>query len=62
MLDDALKENSITLCVAGDEVLRVGQDGFWVRGEKVPQNDNEALAVYNAFKQWMAWQSLQGQY
>jgi hypothetical protein len=62
MLDDALKENSITLFAGGAEVLRVGQDGFWVRGVQVPQDDNEALAVYKAFKEWMAWQSLQGKY
>ena len=60
MLDDVLKENSITLFAGGDEVLRVGQDGFWVRGQKVPQDDQEALAVYKAFKEWMAWQILQG--
>ncbi len=49
------------ICLAGsDEMLRIGPDGFWVRGQKVPQDDREALAVYNAFKQWMAWMSLQG--
>jgi hypothetical protein len=43
-------------------MLRVGPDGFWVRGQKVPQDDQEAQAVYNAFKQWMAWASLEGRY
>lgn len=54
--------NTITCLAGGEEMLRVGPDGFWVRGVKVPQDDQEALAVYNAFKQWMAWMSLQGRY
>jgi hypothetical protein len=54
--------NNITCVAGGEEMLRVGPDGFWVRGVKVPQDDQEAQAVYNAFKQWMAWTSLQGKY
>jgi hypothetical protein len=56
------ESNTITCLAGGSEMLRVGPDGFWVRGQKVPQNDQEAQAVYNAFKQWMAWASLQGRY
>jgi hypothetical protein len=54
--------NTIKLYAQGNEMIRVARDGFYVRGVKVPQDDNEALAVYNAFKQWMAWSSLQGRY
>ena len=54
--------NNIVCLAAGEEMIRIGPDGFWVRGQKVPQDDQEALAVYNAFKQWMAWSSLQGRY
>ena len=50
--------NTITCLAGGKEMLRVGPEGFWVRGVKVPQDDQEAQAVYNAFKQWMAWMSL----
>ena len=50
--------NTITCLAGGEEMLRVGPEGFWVRGVKVPQDDQEAQAVYNAFKQWMAWMSL----
>jgi hypothetical protein len=50
--------NTITCLAGGEEMIRVGPDGFWVRGIKVKQDDNEAQAVYNAFKQWMAWTSL----
>jgi hypothetical protein len=41
-----------------DEMLRITQNGFYVRGVKVKQDDKEAEIVYNAFKQWMAWASL----
>ena len=54
--------NTITCLAGGTEMLRVGPDGFWVRGIKIEQDDNEAQAVYNAFKQWMAWASLEGRY
>ena len=54
--------NNITCLVGGEEMLRVGPDGFWVRGVKVEQDAQEAQAVYNAFKQWMAWASLEGRY
>jgi hypothetical protein len=54
--------NNIICLAGGEEMLRVGPDGFWVRGVKVEQDEKEAQAVYNAFKQWMAWASLEGQY
>jgi hypothetical protein len=54
--------STITCLAGGAEMLRVGPDGFWVRGVKVKQDDNEAQAVYNAFKQWMTWASLGGKY
>jgi len=54
------KPNAITLMMAGqDEMLRIAEDGFYVRGKKVPQDDKEAEVVYNAFKQWLAWANLQ---
>ena len=54
--------NTITCLAGGDEMLRVSPEGFWVRGEKVPQDDNEAAAVYNAFKAWMTWAQLNKDY
>ena len=59
-VDASTQPNTITCIAGGEEMLKVGPDGFWVRGVRVPQDDQEALAVYNAFKQWMAWTSLQG--
>lgn len=52
--------NTITF-MAGNpstEMLKVSEDGFWVRGVKVEQDDKEALTVYNAFKAWMMWAKL----
>ena len=43
-------------------MLRVGPDGFWVRGVRVKQDDNEATTVYNAFKAWMTWAQLNKDY
>ena len=54
--------NTITCLAGGDEMLRVSPEGFWVRGEKVPQDDNEAATVYNAFKAWMTWAQLNKDY
>jgi uncharacterized protein YeaO (DUF488 family) len=32
-----------------EEILRISKDGFWVRGVKVEQGENEAKEVYEAF-------------
>ena len=54
--------NTITCMAAGQEMLRVGPDGFWVRGVRVEQDEGEARAVYAAFKQWMMWAQLNREY
>lgn len=54
--------SAITLNTGGaspDEMIRIDQDGFYVRGKKVPVDDREAETVYLAFKQWLAWANLQ---
>ena len=59
-LSEPKQDNAITMNAAGgDEMIRVAQDGFYVRGKKVPVDDKEAETVYNAFKQWLAWAQLQ---
>lgn len=40
------------------EMLKVGPNGFWVRGVKVEQDEHEAKRVYEAFKGWMMWAEL----
>ena len=44
-----------------EEMLRIAQDGFYVRGVRVPVDDKEAETVYNSFQQWLAWAQLQRQ-
>ena len=48
--------NSITFTPGGNTdtpILKIGSDGFWVRGVKIPVDENEGMAVFKAFKQWM---------
>ena len=54
---DAEPKN-ITMISGGTEMLRVAEDGFYVRGEKVPVDDKEAATVYNAFKEFLVWSRL----
>ena len=53
------KPNSIVLNAGVDEMIRVAADGFYVRGVRVPADEQEAETVYQAFKQWLAWTNLQ---
>lgn len=50
--------NSVSFMCKGEEMLRCGPEGFYVRGKKVTQDDNEAQIVYNSFKEWLTWQQL----
>lgn len=38
---------------SGGEMLKIARDGFYVRGEKVAQDDAEARTVYDAFVSWL---------
>lgn len=40
------------------ELLRVAEDGFYVRGQKVPMDDKEAASVYKAFREFLIWSAL----
>ena len=60
-LDSRLGANDISLTAAGDEMLRVAKDGFYVRGVRVEADAKEAKAVYEAFKQWMTYAILNGE-
>jgi len=50
--------NNIVMHTGSTEMLRVAEDGFYVRGEKVPVDDREAATVYNAFKEFLVWSRL----
>lgn len=45
---------------AGDniEMLRIAPDGFYVRGQKLDQDESEARAVYKAIVEWLNSQGL----
>lgn len=51
-------QHTIQCYAGGVEMLRVAQDGFYIRGQKVPVDDKEAETVYNAFKQFLVWSEM----
>lgn len=61
LITSDVKESNIVFD-AGTEMLKVAKDGFYVRGVKVPIDDNEAITVYNAFHQWLTWATLNRNY
>jgi hypothetical protein len=50
--------NAITLHSSGTEMLRIAEDGFYVRGVRLEQDDKEINQVYNCFKEWLTWSTL----
>ena len=59
--DPRIGANDISLTGGGEEMLRVAEDGFYVRGVKIKQNKREAKAVYEAFKKWMTHAIMSGE-
>jgi hypothetical protein len=59
--ESKLGANNISLTGGGEEMLRVAEDGFYVRGIKVKQGKREAKAVYEAFKRWMTHAIMSGE-
>ncbi len=41
-----------------DEILRITPAGFYIRGEKVEEDSEEAQRVYSAFRGWLISASL----
>lgn len=48
----------ISFMMNNECVLKIAKDGFYVRGKRVNQDDNEAEVVYNAFHQWLTFKTL----
>jgi hypothetical protein len=48
-------DQEIRLDAGGQEMLRITKEGFYVRGQLVPQDHKEAAAVYTAVRQWMTY-------
>jgi hypothetical protein len=55
-------DSNITFYGGPAEMLRVTEDGFYVRGEKVPVDDNEGAVVYKAFKEFLVHHALTRSY
>ena len=54
----AADKGNITFTTGTSEMLRITEDGFWVRGVRVEQTAREAEIVYNNFRQWLTWAQL----
>lgn len=50
--------NSIVLYSGDSEMLKVAKNGFYIRGVKIEQDDKEAEQVYNCFKEWLTWSTM----
>lgn len=57
-----MKPNGITFegTVEDGEMLRIAESGFYVRGIRVPQDADEALAVFVAFTAWLKTTRVEG--
>ena len=55
-------ENNIVFHAGQSEMLKVTEDGFYVRGVKIEADNNEAAAVYKAFKQFLVHHALTKEY
>ena len=51
-------ENNIVFHAGQSEMLKVTEDGFYVRGVKVEADEKEAAAVYKAFKAFLIHHAL----
>jgi hypothetical protein len=60
--DSGTEPGTILMHAGTDEMIKITPNGFWVRGDKVVQDDKEAQVVYDAFKEWLVWSSLSREY
>lgn len=51
--DKSKDPHTITFHTPTEEMLRIDKDAFYVRGKLVPIDEEEALAVYKAFRNWL---------
>jgi len=52
------KSNNIICNVGSTEMIKVTEDGFYVRGVRIEADDKEAATVYAAFKEFLVWSRL----
>jgi len=51
--DKSLEENTINFLIAGEEILKISDKGFFYKGEQVEQGEGEAQRVYEAFNEFL---------
>lgn len=56
-IKDPIPDN-IVLTSGDAEMIKITDEGFWVRGVRVTQDDKEAETIYNAFKEFLMWREL----
>ena len=52
------KASFITFHGGQHEILKITEDGFYVRGKRVEADEQEARAVYKAFKEFLVYSAL----
>lgn len=60
--DANVETNSLVMNISHTEWIKISDEGFWVRGQKVEQDKNEARIVYQAFKEFLMWANLTRDY
>lgn len=56
------KPSNLVMLVNETEWIKITEEGFWVRGEKVEQGPEEARIVYDAFREFLMWSNLTKSY
>lgn len=51
-------ESNIVFYGGPNEILKITEEGFYVRGKRVEADDAEAAAVYKAFKEFLVHHAL----
>lgn len=56
------KTNSVIINLNQTEWIKITDNGFWVRGVKVEQDEKEAKTVYDAFREFLTWATITQDY
>ena len=62
ILVSAQPANNIIFHAGQAEMLKVTEDGFYVRGVKIEADEKEAKEVFRAFKQFLVYHALTKEY
>ena len=52
---DIETDATVVFTAGASEMLKITEDGFYVRGVRVEQDANEAAEVYRAFREYLTW-------